>query len=49
MAIEHGEQLRLEIDAMRRERDEQAALVEALNAELAETNQGVVALYAEPG
>ncbi len=32
---------------MRRERDEQAALVEALNAELSETNQGVVALYAE--
>ena len=47
MEIEYGEQLRLEIDAIRRERDEQAALVEALNAELAETNQGVVALYAE--
>ena len=34
-------------DAIREERDRLRAEVEALNAELAETNKGVVALYAE--
>lgn len=47
MPVSEREQLQMELDALRRERDEQTALIEALNAELAETNQGVVALYAE--
>ncbi len=37
----------LELIELRRERDALAAAVQALNVELAETNQGVVALYAE--
>jgi signal transduction histidine kinase len=36
-----------ELSDLRRERDALAASVESLNAELAETNKGVVALYAE--
>src|SRR5690349_7037979 len=47
MATGDTQQLLEELDALRRERDEHAATVDALNAELAETNQGVVALYAE--
>src|SRR3954447_7291996 len=36
-----------DLDSLRRERDQLAAEVAALNSELAETNKGVVALYAE--
>lgn len=38
---------RAETEDLRRQRDALAAEVQALNAELAETNKGVVALYAE--
>jgi len=43
----HGHDRDVEIGKLRRENEIQRATIEQLNAELAETNQGVVALYAE--